>query len=371
MDNKELEKDFLEETENPVEIDTNADDALAEDIADDVKETEENVEGPFLFNCDDDVLNSAYDAAAPIVDENKDLSHAPTSVYDGPLSHMGEEDTKPGKFPIVTPVIIAAVAFLLTAALVFGALGIYDMFIDKGIVDTWVVQGSDSGAYFVFESDGTVRLDQGSIALYGTYDTATYDMSSSTDDLPAVITTINQYTPLSGKVNVLKTNFNEFGMYGGEFVYSIETVDGVKTLNLKMVYSEQVADIVFEKATMPSYKLNPSEITNASADEAGVKTLYVNEKAVGQWHDADNGATYTFNANGTGTYITDCIENPQYLLYGMSVSYGLDYEFKYTMDDGYIYMSFETFASGTLDDTVFYSFDGDKIIINNVGYTKK
>ena len=275
------------------------------------------------------------------------------------------------KCKVVVPIIIAAVCFALVAAIVFGGVTLYNAFFGTSLKGVWIEEGyEDSGIYFEFDGEGNVYLKGGGISYYGTYETATYDVAKD-KDLPEIITNISAIEPLSGKVNVLKTDFYMFGMYGGQYVYTMDSKNGEKTINMKYMESEEsVASWTFTKTKLPEFKMDPKVITNASADEAGIKTLEIDKNILGTWSEADYG-TYTFYDDGTAHFKTKYqIDQTYQMFYGITMGYGVELDFKYTVGDGKIYMSVDYFTGESNDGVMNYYLDGKNIVIDGVGYAK-
>ena len=288
----------------------------------------------------------------------------------GEVSFDKPEETKK-KCKIVTPIIIAATAFVLVAALVFGGVFLYKAFFGTSLEGVWVEKGyEESGIYFEFDDEGNVYLIGGGIKYYGNYETASYDVSKDTE-LPDVIKNVSAIEPLSGKVNVLKTDFYMFGMYGGQYIYTLGSENGTKTFTVKFVdTSGAISQWVFVKAELPEYNPDPSVITNASADEAGIKTLNVDKNIIGSWSEADYG-TYTFYDDGTANYKTKYqIDQSYAMFYGITMGYGVDMDFKYTVADGKIYMTVDYYTGETNDAVMTYYLDGNNLVIDGVGYAK-
>lgn len=280
-----------------------------------------------------------------------------------------EEPVKKRK--IVTPVIIAAAAFVLVAAIVFGGIFIYNTFFGTSLKGVWLEQGyEESGIYFEFDDDGNVYLRGGGISYFGTYETATYDVNNATD-LPDVITNVSALESLSGKVNVLKSDFYMFGMYGGEYIYKMGSENGEKTVSLKFIDTTgAVSEWVFTKTELPEFSIDPTVITNASADEAGINELKTDKNIIGTWSEADYG-TYTFYDDGTANYKTNYQVDQTYaMFYGITMGYGVDLDFKYTVGDGNIYMSVDYYTGESNDGVMTYYLDGTNLVIDGVGYAK-
>ena len=286
------------------------------------------------------------------------------------LTYYSEPEA-PKKPKIVMPVIVAAVAFLCVAVIVLGGITLYNAFFGTSLKGVWLEQGfEDSGIYFDFDGDGNVYLRGGGISYYGTYETKTIDVDKDTE-LPEIVTKVSAVEPLSGKVNVLKSDFYLFGMYGGEYIYTLGSENGVKTATLKFVdTSGAVSTWTFEKATLPELKIDPNTVTNASADEAGLKVLKTDKNIIGSWSEADYG-TYTFYEDGTANYKTNYQVDQTYsMFYGITMGYGVDLDFKYTVQDGKIYMTVDYYTGESNDGVMSYYLDGKNLVIDGVGYAK-
>lgn len=282
-----------------------------------------------------------------------------------------EASTPKKKCKVVTPIIIAAVCFALVAAMVFGGVTLYNAFFGTSLKGIWVEEGyEESGIYFEFDDKGNVYLRGGGISYFGTYETATYDLSKDSD-IPEFVTTLADSGAVSGKVNVLKTDFYMFGMYGSQYVYTMDSVDGEKVLNMQFVDSSgAVSQWNFTKSKLPEFTMDPTVITNASADEAGVKTLEVDKNILGTWSETDYG-TYTFYDDGTAHFETKYqVDQTYQMFYGITMGYGVDLDFKYTVGDGTIYMSVDYFTGESNDGVMTYYLDGKNLVIDGVGYAK-
>lgn len=285
-----------------------------------------------------------------------------------------EPETAPKKkCLVVTPIIIAFVAFVLVVAIVFGGITIYKSAFkaDNGIVGAWIEEGTeDAGIYFVFDEDGNVEMNGGGISYYGTYAVDACDLSGK--DVPENVEKIADEAGLKGTVNVLSSEFYIFGMCGSKLVYEIDKEEDNKVINFKYLDTAgAVSDVKFVKTELPEFKINPEDITNASADEAGVTALNTDSNIIGTWSEKDYG-TYTFNADGTGNYRTNYQVNQMYqLYYGVTLGYGVDIDFKYTVDNGKLYMTIDYFTGQHQDDVLTYMLDGNHLVLNGVGYAKQ
>ena len=340
-----------------------------EDVTEEVTEVEDTVE-VITDEISDVAENSVADETFEEGSECNCTQCENSAICDE--TFMTEEQELPKKkAKVVLPVIIAAVAFALVAVIVFGGIWLYNAFFGTSLKGVWVEEGyEESGIYFEFDDEGNVYLRGGGISYYGTYETATYDLNKDTE-LPEVITKVSESEPLSGKVNVLKSDFYMFGMYGGEYVYSLGSTDGTKTATLKYVDpTGALAEWKFTATKLPKISMDPTVITNASADEAGIKTLEIDKNIIGTWSEADYG-TYTFYDDGTANYKTKYqIDQTYQMFYGVTMGYGVDLDFRYTVGDGKIYMSVDYNTGESNDGIMNYYLDGKNLVIDGVGYAK-
>ncbi len=345
---KDLVQDLAAEAEETTEAETSAE--ITEEIAEAetlCEESAENTEECCSCGCCESICdmpeNEAFAVEAPV---------------------------KP-KRSIMTPIIIAAVALVAVAAVVFGGLTIYKAFFGNDIDGVWVEKGyEDSGVYFEFD-EGNAYLRGGGISYYGTYETKSVDLGAG-EELSESLQSLVDAEKLTGKINVLKSDFYVLGLYGSEYVYTLDTVDGTKTITLKYMdaQSGSAAEWVFVKAELPDFKLNAAEFKSASADEAGVKPMSLDKNIVGTWSEADYG-TYTFYDDGTANYKTNYqIDQTYAMFYGVTMGYGVDLDFTYTVGDGVIYMSVGYFAGENQSGTMTYYLDGNNLVLDGVGYAK-
>jgi len=305
------------------------------------------------------------------IDNEKELN---TETFCECCSDVCTANTK--KKPlIVTPVIIAAVALLLVAAITLGGITLYKSFFKSGPEGVWEMEGVEGkGLYFEFtDSDkdgkGDILLRGGGIVYSGTYETDTCNVDKDSD-VPEFVSDFSAVETLSGDVDILKTDFYMLGSAGGKFIYSVDTQDGKDVLVLKCVdFSGAVAEIKFVESKLPEFSIDPNVITNASADEAGITTLVIDNNIVGEWEDVDYG-TYTFNSDGTGKYKTKYQLDPMMAMYGLNSGYAFEMNFRYTTGDGKIYFTVEYFIGEPVDGVMTYYLDGDNIVIDNMGYKK-
>ena len=314
--------------------------------------------------------------ATPEVDAENTCEHCSCgcceSICDMPEYDLNvtEVVAKPKK-SIMTPIIIAAVALVAVAAVVLGGLTIYKMFFGADIDGIWVEKGyEESGVYFEFD-EGNAYLRVGGISYFGTYEAKSVDLSAG-EELSESLQDLVDAEGLNGKINVLKTDFYVFGLYGSEYVYTIDNDNGTKTITLKYMdkQSDSVAEWVFVESELPKYELNASEFKNASADEAGVKPMTLDKNIVGTWSEADYG-TYTFYDDGTANYKTNYqIDQTYAMFYGVTMGYGVDLNFTYTVGDGVIYMSVGYYEGENQSGTMTYYLDGNNLVLDGVGYAK-
>ncbi len=264
------------------------------------------------------------------------------------------------KCPVQKPIIIAAVAFLLTAVIVLGTIFVYKAFTKPAFIGSWSQSGEHNGSmYLTFEEDGIVSLDMGGFERYGTY------TAERVEGYDVINTEFYELALISKKiVATYSEDKNTMNLY---FLY--EGAD-LSTLDLKTMPLESVAmgSIEFVKNSAPQFKVDPAEITHASADELGITSLEVDEDILGSWQLEIMGAqgkyeTYTFNADGTGSRVTDYV---YYETYGCGL--GEDGTFKYTVFDGKILLTYDYYDGTTQDIEIDYSLNKGDLVLNGTGY---
>ena len=320
------------------------------------------------FNKDNDIVgeSEAQYTVQDIIDVN-------TQEEECDFSFAPQEQATPKRkdFPLQTPVIVAIIAFLLTALIIFSSLLVYDAFdktsdeqvqtsvsgygdnIDSDdeyvkiygdLVGTWTGAGTPGEVYITFEADGTVFYSIGTARQYGTYST---EIVTATSDEAGVET-----------YNVFTSELYLFANYGGSAV--VEFSEDSNNVSLTFVYG--VIELV--RAELPEIKLNPQEIIHASADELGVTSLELDDAIVGTWQTElmgyeDKFEKYTFNADGTGYYFSDYMQDTYY-----GYGYGLEFDFQYTVKDGKILMS-QVMYDGETNDIVFeYNMDKGNLLMD-------
>lgn len=247
------------------------------------------------------------------------------------------ENTVPEKKGVIQkPIIIAAVAILITAIIVGGVVLVYNAFFKPGINGTYVLaEAPDSGTYFVFDKDGNISMDGGGIRYFGTYTMEKVD-----------------------GVDVITSDFYFIASYGGQA--TVTYTDNKDTMTLTFT----VGSLEFIKTNLPDHEVDPQNITHASADELGITELNVVDGIVGTWSEELYG-TYTFNADGTGSYLSE-YSYSDYMGYGL----GMEYKFKYTVYEDEIFITLDYYGGQTEDGTFTYYLDQGNLVLNGVGYTK-
>lgn len=255
------------------------------------------------------------------------------------IEQVDEQTSEPEKkkFPLQRTVVISAIALLFVAVAVFASIFVYNIFFKPGIDGVWTpTDDSEGSVYFIFDKEGNIEMDGGSIKYYGTY---TVDKNDAGND-------------------VIKSEFYAIAIYGGEG--EIEYSSDRNTLTLKF----ESMDLELKKAELPKNEHDPKVITHASADELGITSLNIDKSIVGTWTEETYG-TYTFNEDGTGSYCQDY----QYIEY-YGFGFGTEYKFNYTVSDGNILLSLY-YYSGDSEDAMFsYGTDKDNLIIDGIGYSK-
>ncbi len=331
-------------------------------------------------DCEPEEVNTQQDTAEEIHFADDECAQSTLSVdmedIDRELIRYGisdseemqpeEEETftdelpKKSKCLVQKPIIIAAVAFLLAAAIVLGTMFMYKVFTKPAFLGSWSQAGDYSGSMFLnFEEDGTVSLDMGGIERYGNYTTEKvqgYDVIHTEFYELALIS-----KELVATYSEDKNTMNLYFLYEGADLSAID----LKTMPLDTV---AMGNIQFHRGEKPALDLNPADITHASADEFGVTKLETDEEILGSWQVEIMGAegkfeTYTFNADGTGTHTADYV---YYETYGCGL--GEILKFKYTVSDGKIFMTNNFYDGSSADQILEYTMDKGNLIINGTGY---
>ena len=315
-------------------MDINKDDILNENVVSE-EITEETM--PVEDNAED-----TEDSASTLEVDQKDIDEE-MSRY-GMLPQENEDSTEETEYTapaqkkglVQKPIIIATVALLITSILVSGIVLIYTAFFKPGINGAYVLaEAPDSGTYFVFDRDGNVSMDGGGIRYFGTYTMEKVD-----------------------GVDVITSDFYFIASYGGQA--TVTYADNKNTLILGFPMGE----LQFIKTKLPEHKVEPQNITHASADELGITELNVVDGIVGTWTEEMYG-TYTFNADGTGTYLSEYTFS-EYMGYGL----GMEYQFKYTVHEDEILITLDYYGGQKEDGVYTYFLDKGNLVLNGVGYTK-
>ncbi|MCQ4021650.1 MULTISPECIES: DUF5640 domain-containing protein [unclassified Ruminococcus] len=218
---------------------------------------------------------------------------------------------------LVMPCIIISACTLLVA-IVVGV--VFLLFFNTSVAGTYVIETEGDTAeiqtYFILGDDGKLTQRSGSIELEGTYQITNEDNESK----------IN----LSIPANYVNVTYN----------YKIE---GNKLTGMKLIMSDDRGNsLIFAPATYVETTVEPIE--NAQLDS----------KLVGNWEDTEGyGLRYIFNddyslvMSGNGMNIYGC----------------------YSAENGNIKIKY--YADTLREDTATYSFDGDKLVLNeSVTFTK-
>ncbi|MBQ4568863.1 MAG: hypothetical protein IJA62_02195 [Ruminococcus sp.] len=340
----------------------------AEDTIPETSETEENTslntetEAETAQPAEEEVFASTLSVDAEDIDRELSRYGISDSEEFQPEEEemFADELPKSGKCPVQKPIIIAAVAFLLTAAIVLGTMFVYKAFTKPALIGSWSQAGDYSGSMFLsFEEDGTVSLDMGGIERYGSYTTEKvqgYDVIHTEFYELALIS-----KELVASYSEDKKVMNLYFLYEGTDLSALD----LKTTPLDTV---AMGNIQFNKGEKPALDLNPADITHASADEFGVTELKTDDAILGSWQIEIMGAegkfeTYTFNADGTGTHTADYV---YYETYGCGL--GEILKFKYTVSDGKIFMTNNFYDGSSADQILEYTTDKGNLIINGAGY---
>lgn len=247
------------------------------------------------------------------------------------------EETVPVRKPVVQKTIIIATVAILVAAIVLSSVVlIYNAFFKPGISGAYVLsEAPDSGTYFVFDKDGNVSMDGGGIRYFGTY----------------------EMQNVNG-VDVITSDFYFIASYGGQAAVTFSDNKQVMTLAFP------AGTLEFVKTKLPELKVDPKNITHASADELGITEPNIVDGIVGTWTEEMYG-TYTFNADGTGTYLSE-YSFSEYMGYGL----GMEYNFKYTVYEDEILITLDYYGGQKEDGSFAYYLDKGNLVLNGVGYTK-
>ncbi len=272
------------------------------------------------------------------------------------------EDELPQKSncPVQKPIIIAAVAFLLTAVIILGTMFAYKAFTKPAFIGSWSQVGDHNGSMFLtFEEDGMVSLDMGGFERFGSYTT------EKVEGYDVIHTEFYELALISKDIVVTYSNdknaMNLYFLYEGTNLSALD----LKTMPLDTV---AMGSIEFQKGEAPDLKIDPADITHASADEFGITSVEVDEEILGSWQLEIMGTqgkyeTYTFNADGTGSRTTDYV---YYETYGCGL--GENGNFKYTIVDGKILITYNYYDGTSQDLALEYSLNKGDLVLDGTGY---
>ena len=273
------------------------------------------------------------------------------------ISH--NEDIK-SKCPVQKPIIIAALAFFLTAVVIISAMFIYKAVTKHPIIGTWTQAGDYSGNMFLqFEDDGTVSLSMGGVERFGEYEIR------EVQGYDVIYTEFYELALISR--NIIVTYPDEKDTMTLNFIYDgvdLETFD-FESMGLEYI---SMGSIEFEKGKKPSLEIEPDNITHASADEFGITEMKLDEEIFGSWQLEIMGAegkfeTYTFNSDGTGSRKSDYVYYETY-----ACGLGESCNFKYTVYDGKILITYDYFDGSHADIIIDYYMNKGDLVINGSGY---
>ncbi len=314
-------------------MDINKDDILTnEEVSEDTTPAEEVV----TEASEADETVSTLDVTQEDIDE--EMSRYGVLPQEDSDEEEQTECTEPVKKKgiVQKPIIIAAVAFLITAILVSGVLLVYNAFFKPGISGAYVLADApESGTYFVFDKDGNVSMDGGGIRYFGTYTMEKVDGA-----------------------DVISSDFYFIASYGGQG--TVTYTDNKQTMSLAF----PAGTLNFIKTKLPDHEVDPQNITHASADELGISEINIVDSIVGTWSEEMYG-TYTFNADGTGTYLSE-YSFSEYMGYGL----GMEYKFKYTVYEDEILITLDYYGGQKEDGSFTYYLDKGNLVLNGVGYTR-
>ena len=281
---------------------------------------------------------------------NEEFFEENFTEYEDMFTDTDHESENTEKSAVIQkPIMVALIAFVLTAVVVFGTFFVY--YLIKGdrshpIVGVWTAaEAPDCGEYIIFEEDGDVFYTVGSSKRCGTYTVSTIEVEETE-------------TQEASTYEVLKSDFFLFNQQGADVKITFSADENNLTVNFLGGELELV------RTELPEIKLEPEKITHASADELDITTLMTDKKLFGSWKTEITGVdgtyeTYTFNEDGTCLYSTDFIE-----MYG----YAMEIEFKYTVKNGHLLLTQHFFNSKDQDVEFKYRIENDKFIINTNGY---
>lgn len=268
---------------------------------------------------DNAVVDSALqDEAEPSLPQDDNDETAYVSQF-GEIEGVSiEQNTvaavKVKKKRLVMPCIIVSVCLLLVAVIVGAA---FLLFFNTSVTGTYVIEGSDDSVqtYFILEDNGVLTQRSGSIELEGTYEITNEDnVSKITFEIPA---------------NYVNVTYN----------YKLE---GNKLTGMKMLMSDESGNsLVFVPATYVETKVEP------------IEKAQLDSKLIGKWqYSMGYDLTYTFNEDNTLVMSGN----------GMNI-YGY-----YSAENNTVKIKYQ--ATDVTESSASYSFDGEKLILNDVEFNK-
>lgn len=265
------------------------------------------------------------DNVAPLSDELQDEDSAfPDNQADGYASQFGELEIEPGETAAVTtkkksflmPSIIIAIVILLVAAAAGAA---YLVFFHNTPAGIWAPADGSGSSYYVFDNNGTAELVTGTVRYRGTYSLSDTDGAKK----------MNLYIPVG--YSAIQGDF-DYKLSGNIFTGKTFEISSGGDDALKLVSS-----------SLPENTLTPA------------KDRKTDDKIIGTWKlkDSTNNVTYTINQDGTIILQSDSMR-----IDGV-----------YTIKDKALAITYNMAGQeSTMDEE--YSFDGETLLINSMGYEK-
>ncbi len=264
------------------------------------------------------------DNVAPLSDAPQDEDSAfLDNPADGYASQFGELDLEPGAAAVVTkkksflmPSIIIAIVILFVAAAAGAA---YLVFFHNTPAGTWAPADGSGTSYYVFDNNGTVELVAGTVRYKGTYALSDTDGSKR----------INLYIPVG------------YSAIQGDFDYTLS--GNIFTGKTFEISSGEGEPLKLVSSSLPENTLTPAEDRKTD------------DKIIGTWKlkDSTNNVTYTINQDGTIILQSDSMR-----IDGV-----------YTIKDKALAITYNMAGQeSTMEEE--YSFDGETLIINSMGYEK-
>lgn len=307
-----------------------------DDILSDAEVSEETAVIEEVTEDTTEETTSTLDVTQDDIDEEMSKYGAYSEDADSEETVLTEEQAPVKKAVVQKTIIIATVAILITAIILSSVVLVYDAFFKPGINGAYVLsEAPDSGTYFVFDKDGNVSMDGGGIRYFGTYEMQNVD-----------------------GVDVITSDFYFIASYGGQAAVTYSDNKDV------MYFAFPAGTLEFVKTKLPEHKIEPQNITHASADELGIKEPNIVDGILGTWTEEMYG-TYTFNADGTGTYLSEYTFS-EYMGYGL----GMVYNFKYTVYEDEILITLDYYGGQKEDGSFTFYLDKGNLVLNGVGYTK-